>query len=111
MVAAAGAGPTPIPHKTLTAESLAAALRFCHQEATQSAAVEIAAKMHEEDGVQAAVMSFLSNLPADTMQCDFLRDQPASWLLKVNKKTMRVSRLAAEILVKVEGIDLKNFKM
>jgi hypothetical protein len=56
-------------------------------------------------------MSFLNNLPMDTMQCDFLPDQPASWLLKVNKKSMRVSRLAAEILVNVESIDLKNFKM
>ena len=88
-MAAAGSGPRPIPHKLLNAENLAEALRFCHTEAAQAAAIEIAKQMQEEDGVQAAVLSFLNHLPTDKMQCDFLPDQPASWSLKVNKK-MRI---------------------
>ena len=111
MVAAAGSGPRPIPHKLLNAENLAEALRFCHTEAAQAAAIEIAKQMQEENGVQAAVLSFLNHLPTDNMQCDFLPDQPASWSLKVNKKMTKVSRLASEILVRDEGLDPKNLKV
>lgn len=110
-VASAGSGPRPIPHKSLNAENLAEALRFCHTEAAQAAAIEIAKQMQEEDGVQAAVLSFLNHLPTDKMQCDFLPDQPASWGLRVNKKMTKVSRLAAEILVRDEGLDPKNLKV
>jgi hypothetical protein len=45
------------------------------------------------------------------MQCDFLPDQPASWSLKVNKRPTKISRLAAEILVRDEGLDPKNLKV
>lgn len=110
MIAAAGAGPSPIPHKTLTAEKLADALRFCLQDAAQAAAAGIATQMAKEDGVQAAVLSFLNNLPVEKMRCEFLPDQPASWTVKVNKKTKRISRVAAEILARDEGVDVKNFK-
>lgn len=110
MVAAAGAGPTPIPHKTLNVENLTAALQLCQEEATRVAAAKIASQMAEEDGVQSAVLSFLNHLPTEKMQCDFLPDQPASWTLKINKQTRRVSRLAAEILVQDEGVNPKNFK-
>lgn len=110
MVAAAGAGPTPIPHKTLNVENLTAALQLCQEEATRVAAAKIASQMAEEDGVQSAVLSFLNHLPTEKMQCDFLPDQPASWTLKINKQTRRVSRLAAEILVQEEGVNPKNFK-
>jgi UDP:flavonoid glycosyltransferase YjiC (YdhE family) len=111
MVAAAGSGPRPIPHKSLNAQNLAEALRFCHREEAQAAAIGIAEQMKAEDGVQAAVLSFLNHLPTDKMQCDFLPDQPASWSLKVNKRPTKISRLAAEILVRDEGLDPKNLKV
>jgi UDP:flavonoid glycosyltransferase YjiC (YdhE family) len=111
VAAAAGSGPKPIPHKSLNAQNLAEALRFCHREEAQAAAIGIAEKMQEEDGVQAAVLSFLNHLPTEKMQCDFLPDQPASWSLKVNKKPTKISRLAAEILVRDEGLDPKNLKV
>jgi UDP:flavonoid glycosyltransferase YjiC (YdhE family) len=111
MVAAAGSGPKPIQHKSLNAVNLAEALRFCHEESAQAAAIEIAKQMSEEDGVQTAVLSFLNHLPTDKMQCDFLPNQPASWSLKVNKKMTKISRLAAEILVRDEGLIPKNLKV
>lgn len=110
MVAVAGAGPTPIPHKTLTADNLAKALRYCHEEVARSAAMEISQQMKEEDGIQAAVMSFFNHLPVDAMQCEFMPDQPASWTIKLNKQKRRISRLAAEVLVRDEGVDSRNFK-
>jgi UDP:flavonoid glycosyltransferase YjiC (YdhE family) len=111
MVAAAGSGPKPIPHKLLNANNLADALRFCHEDAAQSAATEIARKMKEEDGVQTAVLSSLNRLPVDKMQCDLLPDQAACWGLKVNKRMLKISRLAAEILARYEGLNPKNLKV
>jgi hypothetical protein len=111
MVAVAGAGPKPIPHKMLNANNLANALRFCHEETARTAATKIANQMKAEDGVQAAVMSFLNHLPTDKMQCDILPDEAASWQLKINKKVRKISRLAAEILVRDEGLDPRNLKV
>lgn len=111
MVAVAGAGPKPIPHKLLNANNLADALRVCHEETARTAATKIANQMKAEDGVQAAVMSFLNHLPTDKMQCDFLPDEAASWQLKINKKVRKISRLAAEVLVRDEGLDPRNLKV
>ncbi|THX23914.1 UDP-Glycosyltransferase/glycogen phosphorylase, partial [Aureobasidium pullulans] len=110
MVAAAGAGPTPIPQKSLNAQNLSEALRFCQKDEVQAAANKIAGKMKDEDGVRAAVMSFLNNLPVEKMQCDFLPDQPASWSFKVGKHMTKISVLAAEVLVREEGVNPSNFK-
>lgn len=111
MVAAAGAGPAPIPHKTLNSQSLSEALRFCQHDEVKVAAKTIADKMGDEDGVRTAVMSFLNNLPVEKMQCDFLHDQPASWSLKFGKRVTKVSILAAEVLVRDEGVNPSNFKV
>ncbi|GAB7359677.1 hypothetical protein MBLNU230_g6855t1 [Neophaeotheca triangularis] len=111
MIAAAGAGPTPIHHKSLTKESLAEALQFCQEEQALMAAAEIADQMKDEKGVRTAVLSFLNNLPAERMQCDYLDDQPASWTLKIGGKQTKISRAAAEILTREEGVDKRNFKV
>lgn len=111
MVAAAGAGPTPIPHKLLTSQNLSEALQFCQRLEVQAAAAQIASKMEDENGVRTAVMSFLNHLPVDRMQCDLLHNQPASWSLQVGKEMTKVSVLAAEILVREEGINPSNFKV
>ncbi|KAG9681291.1 UDP-Glycosyltransferase/glycogen phosphorylase, partial [Aureobasidium melanogenum] len=111
MVAAAGAGPAPIPHKTLNSQMLSEALRFCQKDEVKTAAATIAGKMKHENGVRNAVMSFLNNLPVEDMQCDFLHDQPASWSLKVGKNVTKISILAAEILVKESGVNPRNLKV
>lgn len=110
MVASIGVGPSPIPHRSLTADKLAAALRSCHAEHMRIAALSVAERMREEDGTGAAILSFLNNLPTETMKCDILPEQPASWLLKVKGRRLKVSRVAAEILLK-EGANPKKFHM
>ncbi|GIZ46193.1 hypothetical protein CKM354_000932900 [Cercospora kikuchii] len=110
MVATAGAGPKPIPHRSLDAKNLAAALRFCHEPATRSAVATIAEQMRQEDGVSAAIMSFLNNLQSDEMRCDFLPDQPATWRFKVNGRPKKISRLAAEVLVESKCMESKVLK-
>jgi hypothetical protein len=40
-----------------------------------------------------------------------LPDEAASWQLKINKKVRKISRLAAEVLVRDEGLDPRNLKV
>ncbi|GME63925.1 hypothetical protein C8J57DRAFT_1469696 [Neofusicoccum parvum] len=114
MVAAAGAGPVPIHHKSLTAQNLAEAITYCLTPQASSAAGIIAEKMRAESGVSSAVASFHANLPLEKLQCSLLPDQPAAWKLSKgkgrDKKKYRLSKLAAEILVQDLGLDRKNLK-
>jgi hypothetical protein len=110
MVATAGAGPSPIHHKSLNSQNLAEALTFCLLPTTLEAAQEISATMATEHGVEAAAHSFHANLPIDMMQCDILADRPATWMHK--KFSIKLSKLAAHILLDqgvIEPKDLRSY--
>ena len=98
MVAAAGAGPAPIPHGQLNSENLAEAIRYCQTDQATSAAKSMAAKMKTESGIQDAVDSFHANLPVEAMRCDLIPYQAASWVFRGPAK-LKLSKRAAEILV------------
>ena len=108
MVATAGAGPSPIHHKSLTSQNLADALTFCLLPTTLEAAQEISATMATEHGVEAAAHSFHANLPLDMLQCDILPDQPATWMYK--KAPIKLSKLAAQILLEQSVIEPKDLR-
>lgn len=110
-IAAAGAGPEPIPHKALNASNLAAAIRFCESQAARDAAATIASMMKAEDGVQSAVRSFHNNLPLERMKCAILPEHPASWVMKIGGKPIRLSALAAEVLIQEVGLNPRNLKL
>jgi hypothetical protein len=110
MVAAAGAGPTPIPYKCLTSESLAEAIKVCLTPEAATAAIAISAKMKTESGVEAAVQSFHANLPQAEMRCDFFPEQTASWVYK-KQKTIRMSKMAAGILMNGSKIARSELRM
>jgi hypothetical protein len=101
MVAAAGAGPAPIPHKQLTVDMLAAGIRYCLSEHIAAVASTIAHKMSLELGVHAAVASFHQNLHLDCLLCDLYPSQPAVWSISVPKsrQKLKLSKFAAEALV------------
>lgn len=99
LIASRGLGPLPIPHKSLSAQNLASAIRFCLQPSAQAAARDVARQMRDETGVSAAVASFHRNLPLDRMRCHLMTSEPAVWKLKKASKPMHLSRLAAEVLV------------
>ncbi|CAI7627318.1 unnamed protein product [Penicillium bialowiezense] len=99
LIASRGLGPLPIPHKSLSAQNLADAIRFCLQPSAQAAARDVARQMRDETGVSAAVASFHRNLPLDRMRCHLMTSEPAVWKLKKGSKPMHLSRLAAEVLV------------
>lgn len=116
MIAAAGAGPLPLHHKSLNQDNLAQSIQYCLTSAARSAAAEISKKMRQESGVQRAVQSFLTNLPVDALRCDILPEQAAVWRYsnkgkKGPKKTMKFSDEAAFILVKHNIIDPKLLKL
>ncbi|KXX80126.1 Sterol 3-beta-glucosyltransferase [Madurella mycetomatis] len=114
MVAAAGAGPSPIPQKQLNTTNLAEAIRFCLTPEASNAARRMATEMQSESGVRRAVASFHANLPLEKMRCDILPNLAAAWSLKTRDcKTLKLSKEAAEVLVaesKVKACDLKRYE-
>lgn len=97
MIAEAGAGPEPIPHKLLSSQNLVDAIQFLLAPETKSAAHNISSQMASEQGVKAAVQSFHANLPYEAIPCNIMHDQPAAWIYK--KAPIRLSKLAAQILI------------
>ncbi|OBS22760.1 hypothetical protein FPOA_09088 [Fusarium poae] len=111
MVNGGGAGPAPIPFKSLDKDNLAAAIRYCLTPEASASARKIADKMSREAGVRRAVASFHANLPLNNMRCDMLPNQAASWKFKQNGKTLKLSKIATEILVNNNKISWKNLKL
>ena len=108
MIAAAKAGPEPIPYKALNSKNLAEAIAFCLTAETASAATGIADKMRNENGVKQAVASFHRQLPRDRMGCDLLPQQPATWVYTNCKRPMRLSNLAVENLCRAQDLKFKR---
>ncbi|KFY40061.1 hypothetical protein V494_03672 [Pseudogymnoascus sp. VKM F-4513 (FW-928)] len=110
MVAAAGVGPDPIPHKMLTTENLGQAIKFCLSKDAVDAAKEVSARMYDESGVRTAVDSFHRNLPTETLSCDFFPQYAAVWETKVANKSLKLSKVAAEILISKHLVVAKDLK-
>ncbi|KAL7762708.1 hypothetical protein ACKLNR_009243 [Fusarium oxysporum f. sp. zingiberi] len=110
MVHAGGAGPAPIPFKSLNSNNLAEAILFCSTPEAAAAARQIADKMSREAGVRRAVASFHANLPLNNMRCDLLPNLSAAWLYEKKGKKIKLSKMAAEILVEGEKVSWNNLK-
>lgn len=108
MVAKAGAGPRPIPHKHLNAENLAEAIRYCLSSEAVKAAQVIASKMEAERGVKAAADSWWKQLPLERMQCDLVPSQPAVWAYNKSKRPIKLSKIAAEVLLSHDAVQPKQ---
>lgn len=111
MVAKAGAGPSPIPHSQLTVENLSQAIRYCLSEEASQAAMAISVKMEREEGVRAAVQSFHRQLPLDRMRCDLVPNEPAVWQYDKSKQPIKLSKIAAEMLISEKLIESKHLKL
>ncbi|KAI5205756.1 UDP-Glycosyltransferase/glycogen phosphorylase [Aureobasidium subglaciale] len=112
MIHAAGAGPKPIHHNSLTAENLSEAINYLTTPEATLAARKIADRMSAENGVKTAVQSFHRNLPHESARCDILPHLPAVWTYKLSsKRIIKLSKLAAENLVDHLKIDGKKLGM
>ncbi|KAI9149892.1 Sterol 3-beta-glucosyltransferase UGT80B1 [Paramyrothecium foliicola] len=113
MVAAAGAGPEPIPQKSLSVEKLVEAIQLCLTPQTAQAAAAIATKMQSENGVKQAVASFHKHLRPYVVECDVLKGLPATWVYARKRNKIRLSKLAADVLLthlKIDGERLKRLE-
>ncbi|KAF4335646.1 UDP-glucose sterol transferase [Fusarium beomiforme] len=110
MVANAGAGPNPIPHTELTVDNLSEAIRYCLSKKAATAAAIIANKMASEVGVRAAVQSFHKQLPLERISCDLIPNEPAVWSYTKSRLSLKLSKIAAEILISSKSIDSKHLK-
>ncbi|KAH8662574.1 sterol glucosyltransferase [Xylariales sp. PMI_506] len=112
MVAASGAGPEPIPYRSLNSALLALAISYCLTDEAAQAARELSRRMQAESGVQRAVQSFHDNLPASTVNCDIIKGRPAVWRYHYKgKKPLMLSGVAASVLADHLKIDLDKLKL
>ncbi|KAH7349176.1 hypothetical protein BKA66DRAFT_447158 [Pyrenochaeta sp. MPI-SDFR-AT-0127] len=111
MVAAAGAGPMPIPQRELTTESLSEAVRYCLSHEAARAAADIAQKMQSEVGIEAAARSFHKSLPVKNMPCDVLPHLPAAFWFNKGKDKIKLSSFATEIVIEKASKDAKYLKL
>ncbi|KAF2768855.1 UDP-Glycosyltransferase/glycogen phosphorylase [Teratosphaeria nubilosa] len=109
MVARAGAGPDPIPHKQLTADKLAEAIEFCLKRESQDKAHELAASIATERGSDEGAQSFHQNLNVDQLRCNLSPSRTAVWRLK--RTQVRLSAMAACTLANENLLDFNELKL
>lgn len=101
MIARAGAGPTPIPFKELTAEGLANAILKALKPETLERAKELGERIREEKGCEVGAASFHAQMEVDRLRCSMCPDRPAVWLVHTKdsrKDNIRLSTFAATVL-------------
>lgn len=99
IVARAGAGPPPIPHKQLTVDKLSDAINMALESSTQEKAQAISAKMKDESGVRDGVRSFHRQLDVQSLRCCICPERPAVWHMK--HTDLGFSAFAAAVLVEM----------
>jgi hypothetical protein len=102
MIARAGAGPTPIPFKQMTSDSLAASIKFALQDEVKVAVEEMASRIAKEDGAAKTVQDFEEALQIDDMRCHVCPDRLAVWVDKesgVHLSGFATATLAAQGLI------------
>jgi len=109
MIYRIGAGPSPLPGKTLKAAQLADAFRFAMRSETHAAAQRLAAAMKEENGVAAAVQAFHAHLPLHKMISDLEPTFPACFSLP--KYGLQISLPVVQVLLAAGSIDESELKV
>ncbi|OQV03988.1 hypothetical protein CLAIMM_08944 [Cladophialophora immunda] len=101
MVARAGAGPTPIPSKELTADRLADAILEALKPETLERARELGERIKEEKGTEVGAASFHAQMDLDRIRCMLAPSHPAVWSVRTKGSTtedVRLSAFAATVL-------------
>ena len=109
MVARAGAGPDPIPHKQLTADKLADAINFCLRTESLERSKELASKMAAERGSDMGAQLFHQYLDVDRLRCTLAPSRPAAWRIK--RTQVRLSAFAACTLANANLVDFHDLKL
>lgn len=109
MIYRAGAGPEPIPYKKMTEESLVESIITALKPETQEAVREMSLQIGKENGAADAAKSFHKAINMDTMRCMICPDHVAVW--RVKKTNIRLSSLAASVLLDLGILKLTNLKL
>lgn len=114
MVARAGAGPSPIPYKNLTADGLAEAIDMALKPETLERAKELGERIREEKGCEAGAASFHAMLDVPRMRCMMAPERVAVWQVSTKghkNEDIRLSAFAAAILGDEGILDLNQLKL
>jgi hypothetical protein len=103
MISKNGAGPVPVPGKSVTVQQLVAAFEFAHEPTTQAAALKISTNFQNENGCEVAVRSFHAHLPLAKMHSDL--EPSFSACFRLNDYNLQISRPVAQVLVAAEMIE------
>jgi hypothetical protein len=106
MVARAGAGPSPIPYKELTAQGLANAIL--------ERARELGERIREEKGCEAGAASFHAQMDVDRLRCLMAPGRAAVWRVKTkgsNTDDVRLSTFAATVLGNEGVLDVNQLRL
>ncbi|KAL4888477.1 hypothetical protein BDV59DRAFT_211085 [Aspergillus ambiguus] len=109
MIARAGAGPSPIPHKQLTADKLAEAINFCLTPRCLERVRELASKIAAERGSDTGAQSFHQFLNPDRLRCTLAPSRPAAW--RVRRTKVKLSAFAACTLTNAGLLDFDDLKL
>ena len=106
MISKSGAGPAPLPGKTVTAKQFVTAFEFVHQPDTQAAALKISTNFLNEHGCEVAVHSFHANLPLIQMHSDL--EPSFNACFRLNDYGLQISRPVAQVLVAGQAIQAND---
>ncbi|EUC43587.1 glycosyltransferase family 1 protein [Bipolaris oryzae ATCC 44560] len=110
VVASNGAGPAPIPHKSMSSQNLAEAIEYCLSSEAQQAARAVADQMRRENGVDVAVQSFHRHVNSSNMNCDTSPQDAADWVCRSpgSGMDMKLSHAALRNLTTSGQVKLTN---
>lgn len=109
MIAKAGAGPKPIAFKQMTAETLAASIRFALRNEVRKAVQEMASRIGKEDGALGAVEDIQEKLQVNEMRCEICPERLAVW--RDMKTGTHLSGFAAIVAVEQRLLLPKNLRL
>jgi sterol 3beta-glucosyltransferase len=109
MIAKAGAGPTPVPFKQMTAQSLAKSITFALKDEVQVAVQNMAESIAAEDGAGDTVRDFEEKLDVDAMRCCLCLDRVAIW--RDNQTGAHLSGFAACVLSEEKLLDPRHLRL
>lgn len=109
MIARAGAGPDPIPHKQLTSDKLVDAINFCLKPESRERAKELASRIAAERGSDRGAQSFHQYLEVDRLRCTLAPSRTATWRIK--RTQVRLSAFAACTLANANLLDFYDLKL
>jgi UDP:flavonoid glycosyltransferase YjiC (YdhE family) len=102
VIARAGVGPTPIPYKSITSDSLARAIAEALSDQCQQKARKLATEIQKESGATAGALNLHEKLQVEDFRCSLAPRRLSVW--RVKGSDIRLSTLAATILFKERAL-------